>query len=207
MKRLSFEGKSDDICGTYKEVGSAGRPGASSYGMKKGVFGLICFLLGLLIVPLCGFLYLRFGIPPVAVTDPAFPFEKQIVHVPLDARIKREMPGASPLQPTAENVAAGAAIYRQNCAFCHGLPGHDSVYADHMYPPTPQLWKAHGHGVVGVSDDPVGETFWKVKNGIRLTGMPAYADLLSQDQMWQVSLLLSTADKPQPAPVQSQLQQ
>lgn len=85
---------------------------------------------------------------------------------------------------------AGAEIYRVNCAFCHGVPNHPSVYAEHMYPPVPQLWKAHRGGVVGVSDDAVGETFWKVKNGIRLTGMPAYADILSEEQMWQVSVLL-----------------
>ena len=53
--------------------------------------------------------------------------------------------------------------------------------------------------MVGVSDDPVGETYWKVKNGIRLTGMPSFEKALTEDQMWQVSLLLSKADKPLPA--------
>ncbi len=173
--------------------------------MKKGVFSLVCFLVGLLLAPVVAFFYLRFGIPPVAVTDPAFPFEKQIVQVPLEARIKREMPGAPPIQATPENLAGGAAIYHQQCAFCHGVPGHDSAFADHMYPPAPQLWKPHGHGVVGVSDDPAGETFWKIKNGIRLTAMPAYADMLDENQMWQVTLLLANADKQQPPQVQSKL--
>jgi thiosulfate dehydrogenase len=50
-----------------------------------------------------------------------------------------------------------------------------------------------------VSDDAVGETYWKVKNGIRLTGMPSYDKALSETEMWQVSLLLSRADKPLPA--------
>ena len=35
-----------------------------------------------------------------------------------------------------------------------------------------------------------------MKNGIRLAGMPAYADLLSEQQMWQVSLLIKSADQP-----------
>ena len=52
---------------------------------------------------------------------------------------------------------------------------------------------------IGVSDDPAGETYWKVKNGIRLSGMPAYGKSLSEKQLWQVSLLLSMADKPLPA--------
>jgi len=49
-----------------------------------------------------------------------------------------------------------------------------------------------------VSDDPPGETYWKVANGIRLTGMPAYKSVLTETQMWQVSVLLAQADKPLP---------
>jgi mono/diheme cytochrome c family protein len=59
-----------------------------------------------------------------------------------------------------------------------------------MFPRPPELFKGHG-----VTDDPAGETYWKVNNGIRLTGMPAYGGSLSKDEMWQVSLLLANADK------------
>lgn len=52
------------------------------------------------------------------------------------------------------------------------------------------MFKGHG-----VTDDPAGETYWKVANGIRLTGMPAYRDALSPTEMSQVSLLLANADK------------
>jgi thiosulfate dehydrogenase len=46
-----------------------------------------------------------------------------------------------------------------------------------------------------VTDDPAGETYWKVSNGIRMTGMPSFHQSLSETQMWQVSLLLANADK------------
>lgn len=167
--------------------------------MQRLGLGIACFVGGIIFVPLVAFAYLKVGSPPVAVTDPAFPYEKAIVHVPLDARIDREMPKSVPFQATPENLVAGATIYKQQCAFCHGLPNSPSSISKHMYPPAPQLWQAHGHGVVGVSDDPAGETYWKVKNGIRLAGMPAYADLLSEHQMWQVTLLVKSADQPLPA--------
>ena len=62
--------------------------------------------------------------------------------------------------------------------------------------------RQHGKsGVVGVSDDAAGETYWKVANGIRLTGMPAFNHVLSDTQMWQVSLLLKNADTELPLPV------
>ena len=67
------------------------------------------------------------------------------------------------------------------------------------FPMRPPLWEKHHNGdVVGVSDDPPGETYWKVANGIRLTGMPAFKNVLTDTQMWQVSLLLANADKPLP---------
>ena len=75
-----------------------------------------------------------------------------------------------------------------------------------MYPKAPQLWKKHDDSdVVGVSDDEPGETFWKVKSGIRLTGMPTYRHLLSEEQMWEVSLLLKAADQPLPDSVKALL--
>jgi hypothetical protein len=63
-----------------------------------------------------------------------------------------------------------------------------------MYPPPPQLF--HGKGV---TDDPVGETYWKIQNGIRLTGMPGFRETLSDDQMWEVTLLVWQADKLPPS--------
>jgi mono/diheme cytochrome c family protein len=162
---------------------------------------LIGLVIGLLILPVGAFFYLHYGNPPVAVADAPFPFERQIVHVPLHARIAKEMPKSVPIQPTADNLTAGAQIYRQNCAFCHGLNSQNSTVAPHMYPHAPQLWHAHGpRSVVGVSDDPPGATYWIVSNGVRLAGMPSFDQVLSSTQMWQVSLLLANANKPLPQP-------
>jgi thiosulfate dehydrogenase len=168
-----------------------------------GGFGKVFlgFLLGIVAVAAGLFLYLRFGPLPVAVVDAPLPFEEQIVKLPLHGRIERETRQA-PFGTSEDAFEAGAHVYRTQCANCHGTPGHDVAYAKYMYPNAPQLWKKHGkHGVVGVSDDEVGETYWKVTNGIRLTGMPAYNHVLSDTQMWQVSLLLKNADKELPDPV------
>jgi thiosulfate dehydrogenase len=160
---------------------------------------LIGIILGLTLAPLLVYAWFRYGHPPVAVADHPLPFERQITHVPLDERIDREMQKTPPIQADETNLVAGAQIYRDDCAACHGFYGKPSVFAGHMYPSAPPLWQRHHNGsVVGVSDDPPGETFWKVDNGIRLTGMPAYHDILSETQIWQVTLLLANADKPLP---------
>jgi len=169
----------------------------------SGGFGklLLGFLLGIIAVAAGLFLYLKSGPLPVAVADQPFPFEKQIVKLPLGARIDRETKTA-PFGTSEDVFESGAHIYRAQCASCHGIPGHDVPYAKRMYPVAPQLWKKHAKGnVVGVSDDEPGETYWKVANGIRLSGMPAFNHVLSDTQMWQVSLLLKNADKELPNPV------
>jgi mono/diheme cytochrome c family protein len=168
---------------------------------------LIGLILGVIALPIGVALYLRYGHLPVAVTDPAFPQERAIVSGPLEARIDKEMPHSIPIEASPVNLLLGAQVYRAQCASCHGLYGHDSDFAAHMFPEAPQLWAPHGHEVVGVSDDPPGETFWKVKYGIRLSGMPAYAKVLSETQMWQVSLLLAHANEPQPDDVMNLLKQ
>jgi thiosulfate dehydrogenase len=172
--------------------------------MKGFLLGLV---LGVLLVPVTIMLYFHLGHPPVAVADPGFPMEEQIVHVPLHARIDKEAPKSAPIEPSPVNLQAGALIYRQQCAACHGMYPAASSFAASMYPEAPQLWKPEGNGVVGVSDDPPGETFWKVDNGIRLSGMPSYRKVLNPTQEWQVALLLANADKPLPPAVISLLQQ
>jgi thiosulfate dehydrogenase len=159
------------------------------------------FVLGVAAVVLGVAGYLRWGALPVATSDQPFPFEKEIVKVPLKARIARQE--LKPPFGIGEDVyEGGAKVYRAQCAACHGTPGHDVGYAKHMYPVAPQLWKKHAKGnVVGVSDDEPGETYWKVANGIRLTGMPAYDHVLTDTQMWQVTLLLKNADQQLPDPV------
>jgi thiosulfate dehydrogenase len=168
-----------------------------------GGFGklFLGFLLGIVAAVAALFLYLKFGPLPVAVADAPLPFERQIVKLPLNARIDRESKNA-PFGTSEDTFESGAHIYRAQCASCHGTPGRDVAYAKHMFPAAPQLWKKHSkNGVVGVSDDAPGETYWKVANGIRLSGMPAYSHVLSDAQMWQVSLLLKNADKELPNPV------
>lgn len=162
---------------------------------------LLGLIIGLLLFPLGFCAYFYFANLPVSVTDDTLPFERTIVHRALVARIDREAPKKSPIEPSPTNLMIGAQIYRDNCSGCHGYYGQAAPIANHLFPHAPQLWAPHRNGIVGVSDDPVGETYWKVRNGIRLSGMPAFNSLLNETQMWQVSVLLANADKPIPPDV------
>jgi mono/diheme cytochrome c family protein len=139
--------------------------------------------------------YVWLGLAPVATSSAPLPFERLVTHTALHARVNKEAPTASPIQPTEEEYAAGAKIYRTHCAVCHGLPGQKpTAIAKGEFQKPPALFND-----MGVTDDPAGETYWKVANGIRLTGMPGFAGSLTTVQIWQVSLMLANADKLPPA--------
>lgn len=156
--------------------------------MKTFLFG---FVIGIIALALGGYYYFASGRAPVAASDPPMPFEKALANSALHARIDRELPKNVPLQANEQTYMAGAQIYDENCGICHGYPGTDqSAIAKGEFPKPPHLFRGKG-----VTDDEPGETYWKVANGIRLTGMPAFKSALNETQMWQVSLLLANADK------------
>jgi thiosulfate dehydrogenase len=160
---------------------------------------LLGIVIGVLLAPIAILAWFHFGHVPVAVNDPPMPAERMFTSVPLESRIDREMVKNPPIQPDEKTFVAGAHVYTEQCAVCHGYYGKPSAFGRNMFPDATPLWEKHPDGqVVGVSDDPPGETYWKVSNGIRLTGMPSFRQALTETEMWQVSLLLANADKPLP---------
>jgi thiosulfate dehydrogenase len=156
--------------------------------LKKFILGLI---VGLLLPVIGGYLYIKMGMMPVATVSAPLPMEETIAKMALKARMQKEPLKQSPLPADEANMIQGAHIYVEHCAFCHGFAGEKASFAAKgMFPLPPQLISEDM-----ITDDPVGETFWKVSNGIRLTGMPGFNEMLTPTQMWQVSQLLAHADK------------
>jgi thiosulfate dehydrogenase len=153
------------------------------------------FVLGvgatILVVAVVVYVYFATGMAPVATSASPMLFEKKFARMALHARLEKEMPTQVPMPADEANLIAGAHVYMEQCAVCHGVPGKDqTAIAKGEFPRPPHLFR--GKGVI---DDEPGETYWKVANGIRLTGMPGFNQQLSTTEMWQVSLLLANADK------------
>jgi len=156
--------------------------------VKNFIIGLI---VGVALIPAVVLVYFATGMAPVATAAQAMPFERTLARMALENRVEKEMPKQTPMTPDESLYTGGAQIYINRCAVCHGLPNQPPPpIARGEFPRPPQLWRGHG-----VTDDPAGETYWKIANGIRLTGMPAYKQSLADAQIWQVSLMLAHADK------------
>ena len=157
--------------------------------MKAFLAGILVTLIA---IPIVGVLYLRSNFMPVAATDPPLLFERTLARMGLHSRMDREAPTKDVSQLSTADLVAGATLYQKNCAFCHGLPNQPASTASKgMFPRAPQLFTQEDT----VTDDPAGITYWKVKNGIRLTGMPSFKAALSEGEMWQLAALMSRADK------------
>lgn len=135
-------------------------------------------MIGILLVPFSFYMYLRSGDAPVATSAPPMPMERFLVKTAMHATIDRH---ETPVHLTTSNntLTEGAKLYDHDCAVCHGIPGQPpSAVAQGMYPRPPQFFRPNARKI----DDPPSEVYWKVKNGIRLTGMPAFERALNNGQ-------------------------
>src|ERR1700752_896394 len=149
--------------------------------MGKFLLGLI---VGAALLPVVVFLYFATGMAPVATAEPPMPFEKTFAKMALHARLEKEMPKTPPIAADEAAYLAGAQVYKDHCAVCHGLPGGpQTAIAKGMFPKPPKLMQGKG-----VTDDSPGETYWKVAGGIRMTGMAGLDNKLSNTELWAVSL-------------------
>jgi thiosulfate dehydrogenase len=137
------------------------------------------------------YFYFASGIAPAAATDQPMPYEKQMAKISLNAHIHNAQIPPPAVPADEPNFVAGAKIYKDQCAGCHGLPNQNPppAIADTMFPHAPLLFKG-----TGVTDDPASESYWKAANGIRLTGMPSFKNILTETQLWQVAQLVAHAD-------------
>ncbi len=79
---------------------------------------------------------------------------------------------------------AGVNDFNGMCVGCHGAPGQDpEAIGEGLNPPAPDL-------AVSAVDMTPAELFWVTKNGIKMTGMPAWGATHDDDALWPVVALL-----------------
>jgi thiosulfate dehydrogenase len=157
--------------------------------------GFVIGILVAIVTALAGaYLLVTTGALPAGQDVKPGALERWVAKTALRATILRQTKGLiDPLPPSDDNVAAGIALYSTHCQMCHGGPdGVASVIAKGLTPDAPQLAKH------GVEDDPEATTYWKIKHGIRFTGMPAFGQTLSDTEIWQMTLFLKRMDSLSP---------
>jgi mono/diheme cytochrome c family protein len=122
----------------------------------------------LVVLAIAGFVFAtgRFNVAATAPPD----FTDKLAPWVLDKSIERGAKSVTdPVSKDPNAVALGLSHYRENCLPCHGAPGVDPAeFHEGMNPAPPDIESQ------GVQHDSDAELFWVIKNGIRMTGMPAF---------------------------------
>ena len=89
--------------------------------------------------------------------------------------------------PTQSDLDNAQNVFGSECATCHGNDGRTPTDMGRgLYPRAPDL----GSDEVQHWSDP--EMFWIIRNGIRLTGMPAFGKQLTDQETWSLVRYLRT---------------
>ena len=97
--------------------------------------------------------------------------------------VRRSSREALPLAPSnlAASIEEGDKLYGTECGDCHGQDGHKLTDMGRwMYPRAADLISPE---VQQYSDR---ELFWIVRNGIRLSGMPAFGRVETDEHIWNL---------------------
>jgi thiosulfate dehydrogenase len=163
--------------------------------MSKGV--VLGIVLTLFILLIGAFALVESGVIPANADAQPGQLETWLARTSLDATLGRDAPkGQNPVALTDQNLIDGVHLFAQNCAVCHGSAkgaASPSPIAKGLYQKPPQF------ATDGVEDDPEGVSFWKIKHGIRLTGMPSFGYSLNDQEIWTLALFLKHMDKLPPA--------
>jgi len=158
--------------------------------MKGFIAGIVTMVLVLafgVVLALMGFVGMRADNPPSKI-------ETLVAGHAMDASVARAAPKiANPVMADEVNLAAGARLYREHCAVCHGDPVHTkATLADSLNPPAPQFMK-------DMADMPENQNFYILQHGIRWTAMPGWKNVLSEQEIWQLVAFLSHMHELSPA--------
>jgi thiosulfate dehydrogenase len=151
------------------------------------------FVVAIIVVAAAVFSYLRFGWIDPRADIPVGMLESKVAMPSLDAAVDRRAAEVkNPVAASDDNLIAGMKSYQTNCSGCHGDIHHPrSVLADALYPRAPQF-------VEDPPDMPENQNFYIIQHGVRLSGMPAWKQALSDQEMWQVTTFLSHMNKLSP---------
>ncbi|MEQ8797713.1 MAG: cytochrome c [Salinisphaeraceae bacterium] len=91
-----------------------------------------------------------------------------------------------------ERVLQGARNFMAMCSGCHTPPGKSKTpVSTGLNPPPPDLAEVIPHRTLA-------EAFWVIKNGVRMTGMPAFGPTHKDEELWALVAFLDQMSEATP---------
>jgi mono/diheme cytochrome c family protein len=127
-------------------------------------------------------LFIFSGIFDPSALSPHSNFTKWAINTTLDKSIERRAKKIeAPNLFDSSLINEGFRHYNEMCVICHSAPGiNESEIAKGLYPDAPKLYEY-------ASQMDSKETFWIIKNGIKMTGMPAFGPTHTDQNIWAIT--------------------
>jgi mono/diheme cytochrome c family protein len=136
-------------------------------------------VLGVVIMAAALLVIIRDGVSartPPTVPESMIALTARHLAVPMAARATR-----NPIPPTEAALAEGRAHFADHCAGCHANDGSGKTeIGEGLYPKAPDMRSARTQDLTD------GEIFYIIRNGVRLTGMPAWGDEHDAADNWKL---------------------
>lgn len=155
---------------------------------------LVTVLITLAALAVLGFAYILTGWYNIAANDPHYSATVWLLNLAMDRSVDYHadsIKAPAALQDSSD-LHQGAHDYHHMCRGCHGAPGvKPSQVGKGLYPQPPDLAK-------DISDLSPEQIFWIVKNGIKMTGMPAFGLTNENQKLWAVTAFTANLAKINP---------
>jgi mono/diheme cytochrome c family protein len=116
----------------------------------------------------------------VSAVNSASPLVEWAAHTVMQRSVRAHASGIQPPANLADRAAQGASDFDEMCAQCHGAPGKEpGEIGQGLNPRPPRLTDAAPRWTSS-------ELFWIVKNGVRMTGMPAFGPTHEDNRIWAI---------------------
>jgi len=116
----------------------------------------------------------------VSAVNPPSPLVEWAMHSVMQRSVRAHASGIQPPTNLADRAAQGASDFDEMCVQCHGAPGKEpGEIGRGLHPRPPSLTDAAPRWTSS-------ELFWIVKNGIRMTGMPAFGPTHEDNRIWAI---------------------
>jgi len=133
------------------------------------------------------FIYIESGAYDISQLTPHNGLTKWVIRTTTHHSIDKRMENI--VEPSSLNdssvIIEGFRHYRDMCTMCHGAPGtRPEEMAEGLYPKPPLIYKHKEQ------EDPK-EFFWIIKNGIKMTSMPAYGPTHADERIWAITAFVT----------------
>ncbi|HKB85057.1 MAG TPA: cytochrome c [Ignavibacteriaceae bacterium] len=139
----------------------------------------------IVVIIIIGLIIIYSGWYNVSAANKEKGFPRWVLNTTMDNSVEKHAEGILvPALNSPEMIKEGFAHYNEMCKGCHGAPGkNETEIAKGLNPKAPDLSRS-------AKEMPPEELFWVTKNGIKMTGMPAWGLTHSDDKIWAMVAFL-----------------